>query len=92
MESAGSDDVTLCISFGMVQEAFSRILGKEQFNEGVLVQEYLEGTEYVVDTVSRDGEHKTIAMYGRRPRNGAGLVLHVQRLMMPDEERAQKLL
>jgi len=98
MESAGSDDVTLCNSFEEVREAFSRILGKVnglgQINEGVLVQEYLEGIEYVIDTVSRDGVHKVVAMweYDRRPRNGAGFVLHGQRLMMPDEERAQEIL
>lgn len=29
----------------------------------VLVQEFLVGTEYVVDTVSRDGEHKVCMIF-----------------------------
>ena len=29
----------------------------------VLVQEFLVGTEYVVDTVSRDGEHKVMFLF-----------------------------
>jgi hypothetical protein len=63
-------------------------------NEGVLVQEYLQGTEYVVDTVSHGGKHKVIALweYDRRPTNGAGFVLHGQRLMTADEPRAQELM
>lgn len=41
-------------------------------NEGVLVQEFLSGTEYVVDCVSRDGVHKVTAIweYDKRPANG----------------------
>ena len=40
------------------------------------MQEYLEGTEYVVDTVSRDGEHKVAAVweYDKRPVNNAAFV------------------
>ena len=81
MDSAGSDDVTLCRSFDEVKFHFHRILGKVNglglVNRSVLVQEFLEGTEYVVDMVSRDGEHKVVAIweYDRRPANGAGFVL-----------------
>ena len=35
-------------------------------NECVLVQEYLEGEEYVVDMVSREGEHKVVGGVGLR--------------------------
>ena len=39
-------------------------------------QEYLRGDEYVVDTVSRDGEHKVVALwrYDKRAANGAPVV------------------
>jgi len=52
----------------------------------------LEGTEYVIDTVSRDGEHKVVGIweYDRRPRNGAGFVCHGQKLLMPDESELVK--
>jgi biotin carboxylase len=98
MESAGSDDVTLCHSEAEVQKAFGNIMGKVNslgcVNEGVLVQEYLSGIEYVVDTVSLNGVHKCVALweYDRRPTNGAGFVLHGQRLMDGNEARAQDLI
>ena len=42
----------------------------------VLCQEFLKGTEYVVDHVSRDGVHKTcmIWVYDKRVANGANFV------------------
>ena len=88
MDSAGSDDVTLCRSEEEVQRAFGHILGKVNglglVNNSVLVQEYLEGQEYVIDMVSRDGEHKLVAIweYDRRVSNAASFVLFGQRLMI----------
>ena len=85
MDSAGSDDVTLCQTLDAVQAAFNSIMGKVNglglVNKAVLVQEYLEGQEYVVDMVSRDGEHKVAAIwaYDRRPVNGAHFVCFGQR-------------
>ena len=45
-------------------------------SNAVLVQEWIEGVEYAVDTVSRDGEHKVTAMwkYDKRPVNGGPFV------------------
>ena len=42
----------------------------------VLVQEFLHGDEWVVDSVSRDGEHKAVALwrYDKREANGAPFV------------------
>ena len=53
----------------------------------MLVQEYLEGQEYVVDMVSRDGVHKVVAIwaYDRRPVNGAGFVCFGQRPLTVDD-------
>ncbi len=43
-----------------------------------LVQEYLRGTEYVVDTVSCDGVHKVVAVweYDKRAVNNAPFVYY----------------
>jgi biotin carboxylase len=99
MESAGSEDVTLCLSMEELHAAYHRILGKVnglgQVNEDVLVQEFLDGQEYVIDTASRDGEHKVVGIweYDRRPRNGAGFVCHGQRLLLANEsDRVQELI
>ena len=44
----------------------------------VLCQEFLKGTEYVVDHVSRDGVHKTMMVwvYDKRPTNGGDFVYY----------------
>lgn len=82
VESAGSDDVTLCTSMEEVKRAFGNIQGKINGlgleNTATLVQEFLEGTEYVVDTVSRDGVHKVVAVweYDKRVVNGAPFVYY----------------
>jgi biotin carboxylase len=97
MDSAGSDDVTLCQSIQDVQNAFGNIMGKINglglVNKAVLVQEYLEGQEYVVDMVSRDGEHKVAAIwaYDRRPANGAHFVCFGQRLLTGDDKLCPEL-
>ena len=97
MDSAGSDDVTLCQSIVDVQNAFGNIMGKTNglglVNKAVLVQEYLEGQEYVVDMVSRDGEHKVAAIwaYDRRPANGAHFVCFGQRILTATDEHCPEL-
>lgn len=79
-ESAGSDDVFLCTSMDEVKRAFGNIQGKINGlgleNTTTLVQEFLDGTEYVVDTVSRNGKHKVVAVweYDKRVMNGAPFV------------------
>ena len=62
VQSAGTDDVYLCSSKEEALAAFKVIAGKRNgvglINEGALAQEFLEGKEYVIDKVSRDGVHK----------------------------------
>lgn len=97
-ESAGSDDVFLCASPEEVYDAIARIVGKVnclgEANTGVLVQEYLDGTEYVVDAVSRDGEHKIVAVweYDRQPINGRNFVCHGQWLLTTADPVVQQLI
>lgn len=61
VDSAGSDDVYVCTTPEEVRAAVHRTLGKTNImlrpNTSVLVQEFLDGREYVVNTVSRDGRH-----------------------------------
>jgi len=82
VDSAGSDGVKLCHSFDEAKEHFHHLLSTQMVNGGicyeVLCQEYLRGKEYVVDHVSRNGEHKTVMcwVYDKRPANGAQFVYH----------------
>lgn len=47
-------------------------------NKATLIQEYLSGIEYVVDTVSRDGVHKVVAVwqYDKRVANASSFVYY----------------
>lgn len=100
VESAGSDDVKLCLSEKEVEEHMAHILSKlnglGNVNEGVLVQEFLEGAEYVVDTVSRDGVSKCMGIwkYHKEAVNGhtAPIVYYGQKtLVIQEEENGDEL-
>ena len=61
-ESAGTDSVFLCVTPEEVKKAYKTIHnhsnGLGHNNDGALCQEFLSGTEYVIDGVSRDGVYK----------------------------------
>ena len=79
-ESAGSDGVKLCHDFDEANEHFEQLMKSQMVNGGdcpaVLCQEFLQGKEYVVDHVSRDGDHKTVMVwvYDKRRCNNAAFV------------------
>jgi biotin carboxylase len=79
-ESAGSDGVKLCLTFQEAKDHFHVLMKSQMVNGGgcpsVLCQEFLQGKEYVVDHVSRDGIHKTMMVwvYDKRPANGGAFV------------------
>lgn len=82
VESAGSDGVKLCHTFEEAKEHFHVLMdGQRQMVNGgecpaVLCQEFLRGKEYVVDHVSREGDHRTtmVWVYDKRPANGSAFV------------------
>lgn len=61
VRSAGTDHVTLCHTPADIEESCRSILSADtvlgERNEEVLLQEYLLGREYMVNTISRDGRH-----------------------------------
>jgi hypothetical protein len=61
LNSVAGEGFSLCKSARDVRAAFDKILGKQNLlnieNDAALVQEFIAGEEYVVDTVSRDGRH-----------------------------------
>ncbi|KAL3764742.1 hypothetical protein ACHAW5_011293 [Stephanodiscus triporus] len=84
----GSHNVYLCDDLDSVTCAFDRIYGSGIFgspgqkHENVLVQEFAIGEEFAIDTVSRDGELKIVAIwkYDKRPANGAPFVYYATKL------------
>ncbi len=80
VRGAASGDVYVCMTMAEAKAAFDAILNAPTYggglNEAVLVQEYVRGQEWAVDTVSRDGEAKVLAVwrYDKRRANGAPCV------------------
>ncbi|MCA9138724.1 MAG: ATP-grasp domain-containing protein [Planctomycetales bacterium] len=65
--SSASDGVRRCADRDEVHAAFRDIIDRQDVfgstNEEALVQEYITGTEYAVDTVSCAGRHKPVAYW-----------------------------
>jgi biotin carboxylase/glycosyltransferase involved in cell wall biosynthesis len=70
-QSLASDDVRICRSPEDIADAFQAVVGRRNIagvmNDGLIVQELMNATQYVVDTVSYRGEHylSGIWRYGR---------------------------
>lgn len=67
VESAGSDGVKLCSSYDEAKDHFELLMKSQMVNGGecpsVLCQEFLRGQEYVIDSVSSNGVHKTMMVW-----------------------------
>jgi len=80
--SGATDGVSLCTSLDEAKEKFNYILSRKTIfgepNTDALIQEFLAGTEYVLDTVSCDGEHKVVALweYNKVRENDSAFVYH----------------
>jgi len=80
VESCGSDGVKLCKTMEEAESHFNLLMtGQRKLGAqgaAVLCQEFLRGTEYVVDFVTRDGVHKCtfVWVYDKREANGGQFV------------------
>jgi len=98
VESAGSDGVKLCHTVEEARAHFELLMSSQRKcgaqGAAVLLQEFLRGTEYIVDHVSRDGVHKCtlVWVYDRRPANGGDFVCFGQKCVLADTEVAQELI
>lgn len=84
-----SDGVHLCTSISEAKACFDELLGSPRYGtvggkqESVLVQEFADGNEYAVDTVTCDGVTKVVALwrYVKFPANGAPFVYQCSELV-----------
>lgn len=97
VNSAGTDSVRFCNNQQELKNAVENILGKKNRlgirNEEVLVQSFLEGIEYVVNTVSLNSKHHLtdIRRCHKKRVLGAGFISGVEELIMSNEPIAETL-
>jgi hypothetical protein len=96
-KSAATDDVHLIRPGEDWHPVFDRILGKINYgglrNDAVLVQEFAEGTEFLVDTYSVDGRHGLVDVcrYAKHRRDDRiGIYERVQ-FLAPDDPDVQEI-
>ncbi|GAA5019701.1 ATP-grasp domain-containing protein [Kitasatospora paranensis] len=90
LRSAAGDGVTFCDTPDESAAALAAIMGRENIfslpNDGAVAQEYLQGAEYIVNTVSRAGQHHVTDSWGsgRLTVNGITDLLVESVLLEPD--------
>ncbi len=97
LSSCNTDGVVVCFTMAEVRRAARAVLdSRDAFglpNTEVLVQAYLDGDEYIVDTVSRDGRHfvSSVWRYEKNLVNGKNLY-DKDILVPPDVSPAPELI
>lgn len=97
-QSMSSEGVSLCASESELRLAFEQVKGRTNklglVNESVLAQEFLAGTEYVVDTVSCAGHHRLAALWKyNRPVSASARIttFYTKELLAADGELQKRL-
>lgn len=95
---AGSEGVKLCHTAEEARAHFDTLMTAQlragEVGAAVLVQEFLQGCEYVVDHVSRGGVHKATMLwkYDKRAANGSAFVYYNMVPVPCDSEQARSLI
>ncbi len=99
LRSVASDSVAVCKTDAELGRAHAAIAARTNVlgrrNESVLVQEFVDGPEYVVDTVSHAGHHRVAALWRyHRPADGLapGVFYDAIELLPYEGERQKSLL
>jgi biotin carboxylase len=88
-KSLGADSVYICENAAAIERSFALIHGSMNvagiINDKVLAQEFLEGEEYIVNTVSSGGEHRVCEVWRCEKEliSGAGYISCLEALVAP---------
>ncbi|WP_052863990.1 ATP-grasp domain-containing protein [Streptomyces niger] len=95
--SSATDNVVACSSAEQVRAVHEKIMNSndrhDKPNTVVLAQEFLDGDEYFVNTVSRDGEHHTVEIwrYYKTRLPGGNIIYDYNEPLAPDDPDAKAL-
>lgn len=98
VDAMGSEDVRVCFNENEALDAFRAILGKKNvvgnFNKTVLIQEFLEGGQYVVNAVSIEGKHRITEIWREKRLNirGCGNIYDYETMIPYEGEIQEKLI
>jgi len=98
LQGSSSEGVHKIHSLKQAEEIFNSEVGSESaFGEQIgklLIQEFLKGKEYVVDSASRDGVHKVVMVWHEdlRPANGVIDLYFGFKVMDPKEQKTKVLI
>jgi carbamoylphosphate synthase large subunit len=91
LNSAATDGVAVCDTAEQVRKAAEQVLNTrtvfDEPNREVLVQSFLVGTEYVVDTVSHDGQRYTCGVWEYRKRRLDTHTIYDREVLRAQDER-----
>jgi biotin carboxylase len=95
--SSGTDNVVACSSPAEIRAVHERIMTSAdrhgQPNKVVLAQEFLDGDEYFINTVSRNGRHHTVEIwrYYKIRLAGGNIIYDYDEPLAPDDPVARQL-
>ena len=95
--SSGSDGLHFCRDKSELEKWTSNMLGQKNWSGGInqelLVQEYISGTEYIVNCVSHNGTHVMTDMwvYNKLPVGDSGICYDSIRLITNPDKRCQEM-
>ena len=95
--SSGSDGLHFCRDKSELEKWMSNMLGQKNWsgniNQELLVQEYISGTEYIINCVSHNGTHVMTDMwvYNKVPVGDSGICYDSIRLIRKPDERCRKM-
>lgn len=95
--SSSTDNVVACTSAEQIRAVHERIMNSTDRhgmpNTTVLAQEFLDGDEYFVNTVSRGGSHHTVEIcrYHKLRVDGGSIIYDYNESLAPDDPVAKEL-
>ncbi|TDB52816.1 hypothetical protein C5467_15685 [Photorhabdus khanii subsp. guanajuatensis] len=98
LSSAGTDSVKFCQTYAEIEQAISDIVGKcdalGNRNEYVLVQQFIKGKEYVVDSVSLNKTHyiTNTSLYKKQILPSGAIVYSEELFIHPSEKEVKDVI
>lgn len=98
LQGSGGDGTVRINSLDQAKKTWAKLQGSTDatgdVSTEVLVQEFLVGKEYAIDSVSRNGVHKVVAVWMEdfRPANGIFDQYFGMKLMNPDHQKIKSII